>query len=48
MKPKLKLVADEPKDITTLLRADIEKRDWSRVHIEADKRKPLPGWWAFR
>lgn len=40
---KLKLVDDDPRpiDITALIRADIEARDWGRVHVEADRRDPV-------
>jgi hypothetical protein len=43
MKPALHLVArqSEPIDITALNRADIAKRDWSAVHIAADRRQPV-------
>lgn len=41
---KLRVVKSDPeppKDITGLLRADIAKRDWARVHIAADRRAPI-------
>jgi hypothetical protein len=42
-KPALKLVdqAEQPTDITHELRKDIEARDWSRVHIAADRSAPV-------
>jgi hypothetical protein len=42
-RPNLKVVpADEPKDITLLLRAEIAARDWAAVHVTGDKNPPLP------
>ena len=38
---KLRLVEREP-DIYAAWRAEIAERDWSAVHIEGDKREPLP------
>lgn len=41
---KLKLVMGDAlatADISRLIRADIEQRDWSKVHIAGDKAKPL-------
>jgi hypothetical protein len=35
---RLRLVC---KDVTALLRAEIEARDWSAVHVAADRRKPV-------
>jgi hypothetical protein len=43
-RPKLAAVPAEPVqrvDIQALNRADIERRDWSRCHIDADRRKPI-------
>jgi hypothetical protein len=34
---KLSLVADEPLDITLAMRAEINARDWGRVHVEGDR-----------
>jgi hypothetical protein len=31
---------EQPKDVTMLLRAEIERRDWSAMHVAADRRKP--------
>lgn len=39
-----------PIDINAQLRADIRKRDWSRVHLEADCRPHVPLWprrWGY-
>jgi hypothetical protein len=41
---RLKLVPPEdpaPVDIAAQLRADIQKRDWGRVHIEGDRNPPI-------
>lgn len=44
-KPRLHAVqqvpAVKPADITALLRQDIAARDWSAVHVAADRRAPL-------
>jgi hypothetical protein len=41
-RPNLKVVpANEPKDITMLLRAEIAARDWAAVHVTGDKNPPL-------
>lgn len=40
-KPKLRIVEEAPADVTALLRKDIEARDWSKVHIAADRREPV-------
>jgi hypothetical protein len=31
---------EQPKDVTMLLRAEIMARDWGRVMVEGDRRKP--------
>jgi hypothetical protein len=45
MKPALAIVPDAtdgpPIDITALNRADIKARNWSAVHIAADRRQPV-------
>lgn len=43
MKPNLKIIraTHRPVDITALLRADIEERDWDQVHIRANRNPPL-------
>jgi hypothetical protein len=43
MTAKLRIInqAEEPVDITRELRADIEKRDWSAVHVAGDRRAPV-------
>jgi hypothetical protein len=38
---KLSLVPEQPLDIAALNRADIEKRDWSAVHVAGDRRAPV-------
>jgi hypothetical protein len=40
-KPSLRIVNEQPLDIAALNRADIEKRDWSAVHISGDRRAPV-------
>lgn len=43
-RPNLRAVTTEPeqpKDITALLRRDIEARDWARCHVEGDRRPAL-------
>jgi hypothetical protein len=40
-KPALHVVAEEPIDICALNRADILERDWSAVHVAADKRPAI-------
>jgi hypothetical protein len=51
-RPKLlRIVEEAPKDVTMLLRADINARDWAAVHVAGDRRAPvfLPDvvkrWW---
>ena len=44
MKPSLAIVTPDttaPIDIAALQRADIKKRDWSAMHIAADRRPPV-------
>jgi hypothetical protein len=36
-----KAPADQPVDITLALRAEIDARDWARVHIAGDRRAPV-------
>lgn len=36
-KPRLAVVREKPVDITAQLRAEIEARDWSRVHVAGDR-----------
>jgi hypothetical protein len=36
-----KAPVDQPVDITLAMRADINERDWSRVHIAGDRRAPV-------
>jgi hypothetical protein len=40
-RPKLHIVAEQPIDISALIRADANARDWSRCHIEGDRRAPV-------
>lgn len=37
----LREVKSEPIDITRLMRAEIQARDWSRVMIEGDRAEPV-------
>jgi hypothetical protein len=40
-KPKLRVVGEQPVDITAALRAEIEARDWSKVHVTGDRSAPI-------
>lgn len=42
-KPKLRIVAKthRPVDITALIRAEIQERDWERVHVQGQRNPPL-------
>jgi hypothetical protein len=39
--PRMRVVSEEPLDITLAMRADIKARDWARVHVAADRREPI-------
>lgn len=39
--PALTLVQSEPIDLHALWREEIRTRDWTRVHIDADRRAPI-------
>lgn len=44
MKRRLKLIegeSEQPRDVTLLIREDIAKRDWSAVHVNGDRSRPL-------
>jgi hypothetical protein len=54
MKPKLAIIktTHRPVDITALLRAEIEARDWERVHVTSHRSaaielpdRPKRSWW---
>lgn len=40
-KPRIVASTHRPVDITALIRADIDKRDWDAVQIAGDKRQPV-------